>query len=67
MEIITKEEVLKLYDNQELSDDEIEDVYGGVNELQKCIGRCIEENKDDDKELERLRTIGCWAQKCFLD
>ena len=26
MEIITKEEVLKLYDNQELSDDEIEDV-----------------------------------------
>ena len=67
MEIITKEEILKLYDNQELSDDEIEDVYGGVNELQKCIQKCIDENRDDDKELERLRTIGCWAKKCFLN
>ena len=47
MEIITKEEVLKLYDNQELSDDEIEDVYGGVSELQKCIG--------DEKEKCRYK------------
>ena len=66
MEIITKDQLLKMYDYEELSDDEMENIYGGVSELEICLDKCITENKDENQELQRLRTMGCWAKKCFL-